>query len=240
MNDPGLLPQATSVLAVCAHPDDESFGLGALLDAFHRAGAATAVLCFTAGEDSTLGGLGSAELRTTRQQELAAAARELAVGTVILRDHADGHLDDVPIDALARDVRSVGADVGADVLLVFDEGGITGHPDHCRATAAARRAGAEAGVPVLAWALPDRVARTLEDELGVPFVGRPDEDLAAAVVVDRTAQMRAIACHCTQVTGNPVVDRRLALQGDREHVRWLGPDRPDGGSRAGAATAARP
>ncbi len=49
------LPGETSVLAVCAHPDDESFGLGATLAAFAAAGSSTAVLCFTHGEMSSLG-----------------------------------------------------------------------------------------------------------------------------------------------------------------------------------------
>jgi LmbE family N-acetylglucosaminyl deacetylase len=43
------------VLAVCAHPDDETFGLGALLAAFADRGAKVSVLCFTRGEASTLG-----------------------------------------------------------------------------------------------------------------------------------------------------------------------------------------
>ena len=38
------LPAWTTVLAVVAHPDDESFGLGALLDAFTSAGAGVEVL----------------------------------------------------------------------------------------------------------------------------------------------------------------------------------------------------
>jgi LmbE family N-acetylglucosaminyl deacetylase len=50
----GVLPVWTSVLAVVAHPDDESFGLGAILDAFTRAGARGEVLCLTHGEASTL------------------------------------------------------------------------------------------------------------------------------------------------------------------------------------------
>ena len=49
-------PPWRSVLAVVAHPDDESFGLGAVLAGFVDAGAAVAVLCFTHGESSTLHG----------------------------------------------------------------------------------------------------------------------------------------------------------------------------------------
>ncbi len=43
------------MLAVIAHPDDESFGLGAVIDALITAGAIVDVLCLTRGEASTLG-----------------------------------------------------------------------------------------------------------------------------------------------------------------------------------------
>ena len=46
----------TSVLAGVAHPDDESYGLGAILDAFARAGAGVELLCVTNGGASTLHG----------------------------------------------------------------------------------------------------------------------------------------------------------------------------------------
>ena len=46
------LPRWRRVLAVVAHPDDESFALGALLDRFVTAGAEVSVLCLTHGEAS--------------------------------------------------------------------------------------------------------------------------------------------------------------------------------------------
>jgi len=48
----GVLPTWTSLLAVVAHPDDESFGLGAILDGFVVGGARVEVLCLTHGEAS--------------------------------------------------------------------------------------------------------------------------------------------------------------------------------------------
>ena len=41
------LPRVKSVLALRAHPDDESFGLGGALSAFSDSGSATSVVCFT-------------------------------------------------------------------------------------------------------------------------------------------------------------------------------------------------
>ena len=48
-------PHAENVLVVIAHPDDESFGLGAIIDAFIGQGSVAKVLCLTRGEASTLG-----------------------------------------------------------------------------------------------------------------------------------------------------------------------------------------
>ena len=59
-------PHWSSVLAVCAHPDDESFALGALLHHLAAHGAETSVLCFTHGEASTLGPLASGLPRNPR------------------------------------------------------------------------------------------------------------------------------------------------------------------------------
>ena len=53
------------VAAIVAHPDDETFGLGALLADLARAGRAARVLCFTHGEASTIGA--AAELGRTRR-----------------------------------------------------------------------------------------------------------------------------------------------------------------------------
>ena len=214
------LPVAQSVLAVCAHPDDESFGLGAALAAFDEAGSSTSVLCFTHGEASTLGA-DAPDLGRVRASELSAAAEERGVNAVELLDFADGHLCDVALDELTTWVRRAVDTTDADLLLVFDEGGITGHADHCRASEAALAVARERELPVLAWTLSQRVADTLNHEFAVGFVGRVDEVLDFVVPVDRLRQRRAINHHVSQCVDNPVLARRLVLQGEHEAFRWL-------------------
>lgn len=214
------LPGATSALAVCAHPDDESFGLGATLASFTAAGSSTAVLCFTHGESSTLGAT-TTELGEVRAAELADAASELGVDHVELFDYPDGALDRQPIDRLAKHVCQMADQVRPDLLLVFDEGGVTGHLDHGRATEAALEFARDTRLPVLAWAVAQPVATTLNEEFGTTFVGRTPEDLDFEVHVDRGRQRRAIIRHASQATDNPVLLRRLEVQGDREVLRWL-------------------
>ena len=212
------LPAIRRLLAVCAHPDDESFGLGAVLAVFAAAGTEIALLCFTRGEASTLG-MDAKDLAAVRTRELTAATRVLGIDDVTLLHYPDGGLANVPLDVLAAHVVRVAA--GADALLVFDEGGITGHPDHMRATAAACAAAARTGLPVYAWAIPLTVAKELDAEFGTAFVGREVSMLDICLHVDRTQQLKAIACHRSQSDDNPVLWRRIVLMGGREYLRVL-------------------
>lgn len=227
------LPSWRSVLAVVAHPDDESFGLGAVLTAFGDT-AELAVLCFTHGEASTLHGVGG-ELRIVRESELRAAGDALGLDHVVLLDHADGRLASTPPSELAAEVVETAERTGADGLVTFDPAGVTGHPDHVAATAATLEAAARMGLPLLAWALPAPVAATLNAELGASFIGSPTSETDLVIQVDRTRQRAAVSCHRSQAVPGSVLWRRLQLQGDLEHLRWLHrePDAPGTPPRSG-------
>ncbi len=86
---------------------------------------------------------------------------------------------------------------------------------------AAVSAGSELAVPVWGWAIPETIAATLRTEFGTPFVGREQGELDHKVPVDRTRQQRAITCHGSQLTDNPVPHRRIELSGDTEVFRLL-------------------
>lgn len=212
------LPAARRVLAVCAHPDDESFGLGAVISTYTESQTEVDVVCLTRGEASTLGATDPV-LAESRSAELALAADQLGVRETTLLDYPDGGLEAVPITELAAAIRTHA--IGSDLLLVFDEGGITGHPDYVRATEAAVLVADELDLPVLAWTLCDTVARALNDEFDATFTGRTQSDIDLWVAVDRSRQQRAIRCHRSQLTDNPIPERRLALTGDVEPLRFL-------------------
>lgn len=213
------LPFWESVLAVVAHPDDESFGLGGLLGAFADAGARTHVLCFTRGEASTLG---AGNLADTRAAEIEAAGRILGVSGITLHRHADGKLDGHSVEQLADLVQLAGRGAQPDGLLVFGPGGVTGHPDHIRATDAAMHAAVSLDLPVLGWVIPATVAETLNTVFHAGFVGVDHPDLRLRV--DRRRQRTACEAHESQV--NPVLWRRLELLGDTEWAMWLRPPHP--------------
>lgn len=216
-------PDLRHVLVVVAHPDDESFGLGGVLDMLTRRGAEVTVLCFTHGEASTLHGGVPGDLARVRAAELVAAADLLAVRRTTLLTYPDGALADVAETELADRVGAVAAEVEPTHLLVFDESGVTGHPDHVHATRVAIAAARGLGVPVLAWTVPEAVARTLNMEFGTAFRGRRDGEIDWTLHVDRLRQWRAIAAHASQSSDNPVLRRRLELLGDTEHLLTLRP-----------------
>ena len=209
-----------SVVAVCAHPDDESFGMGAILAAFGLAGSSTGVVTFTAGEASTLG-MDLGPLSKVRSAEMAEAAEVLGVRRTLLLDYPDGRLSETPVDELCRHVTSLAQLMAAEALLAFDVGGVTGHPDHQQATEAALAAGEVLQVPVLGWAVRSDVAATLNREFPASFIGRGAEEIDMNLPVDRQVQLRAIACHRSQSSDNPVLWRRLEATGAVEPLRWL-------------------
>ncbi len=210
------------VLAVIAHPDDESFGLGAVLSEAVDRDAWAGVVCFTHGESSTLHA-SPGDLSVLRSQELQAAGAALRLSRVELHRYPDGRLASVPLDDLARHVLRVIGEEHPTHLLVFDPDGVTGHPDHRGVTQAGLAAARAAGLPVLAWTVPRCVAERLNAEFGTAFTGRDPAEIDVTLTVSRERQWRAIACHHSQAVDNPVLRRRLDLLGDREYLRLIHP-----------------
>jgi LmbE family N-acetylglucosaminyl deacetylase len=217
-----LLPAWAKVLVVVAHPDDETFGLGAIISQMTAAAAAVHILCYTHGEASTLN-QNQADLDTEREAELRQASAQLAVASLTLLGYPDGGLAAVTPVALAAHAVGLANRHRPDGLLVFDDTGVTSHPDHQAATRAAVLAATATGLPALAWALPNAIADRLRAETGQPFTGQPPGRLDLCVRVDRTSQRRAALTHASQISPSAIIWRRWQLQGDHEHLRWLLP-----------------
>jgi LmbE family N-acetylglucosaminyl deacetylase len=214
------LPRWGTLLAVIAHPEDESFGLGAVLAAFVDTGTRAAVLCLTHGEASTLHAA-AGDLYRVRAREFAAAATTLGARPVELRHYPDGGLASVSRSELAGEVVDSARDTQPDGLLVFDHSGVTGHPDHIAATAATLAAADVLDLPVLGWTLPAHVANTLSAERRTAFIGHTPDQIDYILQVDRDRQRAALAEHASQAVPSSVLWRRLELLGNTEHLRWL-------------------
>jgi LmbE family N-acetylglucosaminyl deacetylase len=132
METPGAAP-APTLLAVLAHPDDESYLCGGTLARYAAAGARVVLLCATHGEAGEIAapGLATADtLPAVRAAELRAAAALLGVAEVHLLAYPDGTLMDVPFLEGVERVAALMAAVRPTVVLTFGPEGIYGHPDH--------------------------------------------------------------------------------------------------------------
>ena len=134
-----------TILAVLAHPDDESFGLGGTLALYARKGYNTYYVCATRGEAGTVdeeymrGFSSTAEMRT---DELMRAAQHLSLKDVFFlgyRDsgmpgteenkHPDAQINHT-IDEVAGRVVKYIRELKPDVVLTHDPIGGYKHPDH--------------------------------------------------------------------------------------------------------------
>jgi LmbE family N-acetylglucosaminyl deacetylase len=135
----------STLLAVFAHPDDESFGVGGTLAKYASNGTHVVLVCATRGE---VGEISDASLATpeslghVREYELRCAAQTLGISELIFLDYLDSGMEGTPenmhpkafiqapphevVGKLVRVIR----ELQPQVVITFDPGGGYGHPDH--------------------------------------------------------------------------------------------------------------
>jgi N-acetyl-1-D-myo-inositol-2-amino-2-deoxy-alpha-D-glucopyranoside deacetylase len=122
---------AGGVLAVFAHPDDESLLAGGVLAGCAAAGLRVAIVSMTRGERGpTEASGGHRPLGEIRPAELRAAARALGASAAECLDYPDGELPDVDEREASRAIASVLERERPQAVLTFSEEGLYWHPDH--------------------------------------------------------------------------------------------------------------
>lgn len=140
-----MISSERTLLAVLAHPDDESFGCGGTLALYARRGYRVYLLCATRGEAGTVDAehlQGYASIADLREAELRCAAQHLGLSGVFFLGYRDSGMpgsDDNrhpeaqvnhPIDEVAGRVVRYIRQLRPDVVLTFDPIGGYKHPDH--------------------------------------------------------------------------------------------------------------
>ncbi|MFD4951960.1 PIG-L deacetylase family protein [Streptomyces sp. NPDC058451] len=205
-----------SLLAVFAHPDDESLSAGGVLARHAAAGARTAVVTATWGAG------------TPRAAELAEALRILGAGSPRMLGFADARVPrsapgcprfcDAPLDEAVRGLVAHIREFRPDIMVTHDAyGGLPGHPDHVHthrvAVLAAQAAGLEqlypdTGPPWGPRALylathPHSAVPALRDVIGARKArfSVPDEHVTATVDVGPWMEQKiaAVLAHRSEV-----------------------------------------
>jgi LmbE family N-acetylglucosaminyl deacetylase len=120
--------RAKRMLAVFAHPDDESFGSGGTLAKYAHQDVQVVLLCVTRGE-AGIPGVKPEEAGNIRTRELRQAAERLGIEVYFL-DYPDGGLARSKSQTLLEMVACWIDLVQPQVILTFGPDGVSGHPDH--------------------------------------------------------------------------------------------------------------
>jgi N-acetyl-1-D-myo-inositol-2-amino-2-deoxy-alpha-D-glucopyranoside deacetylase len=134
-----------TLLAVLAHPDDETFGMGGTLALYARRGDNVYLVCATRGE---VGTVDPEHMRTfasiaeLREAELRCAAEHLGLKEVFFLGYRDSGMPGAPdnehpdaqvahpVDEVAAKVVKYIRELKPDAVLTFDPIGGYRHPDH--------------------------------------------------------------------------------------------------------------
>ena len=122
------------LMAILAHPDDESLGNGGTLARYAAEGVEVTLITATRGQRGWFGdpaeNPGLKALGDVRAAELRAAAAQLGLKEVILLEHVDGEFDQADTEQVTCELVSHIRRVQPQVVLTFGADGAYGHPDH--------------------------------------------------------------------------------------------------------------
>jgi LmbE family N-acetylglucosaminyl deacetylase len=238
--------KARRLMAVLAHPDDESMALGGTLAKYAAEGVETSVLCATRGSAGRYGserGTVSPEvLGRIRSQELRAATRVLGVRDLRFLGYRDGELAAVDSAIAVRRIVAYIRRARPEVVVTFGPDGLYGHPDHVAISQLTTAAVAAADDPryetgqsphsvaklyYVAWSASTWLAyqgalkRLVMMVDGVEREATPWPDWMITTVIDTSAHgtvaAEAVACHHSQVM---VYERFNALPLEKRAELW--------------------
>jgi LmbE family N-acetylglucosaminyl deacetylase len=217
--------RAPRLLAVLAHPDDESLGVGGTLAKYAADGIEVFLVTATRGDAGRYRGHrpgssdhpGQSALAEIREKELRAAAAVLGLREVTVFDYPDQHLDRAnPQEAIARIADHL-TRIQPDVVLTFGPDGAYGHPDHVaisQLTTAAIVAAAPVHLvsklyynawPESLWsAYQATIGRLVSVVDGIERQATPWPDWAITTAIDTrsvwSTVWQAVSCHESQIT----------------------------------------
>lgn len=117
----------STIACIFAHPDDEAFGPGGTIAKLSQDNEIH-IICCTDGDHQDKG------LKNIRDKELLASAKILGVKQVHFLDFVDGELSNNKYAQLAQAIKSELDQLQPEIIITFDENGVSGHLDHIAIT----------------------------------------------------------------------------------------------------------
>jgi LmbE family N-acetylglucosaminyl deacetylase len=219
--------ERSTLLAIFAHPDDETFRPGGTLALIASCGVKVNVLTLTHGEAGSCGEPALCtpdELPGVREHELRCACAALGIEPPYLLSYPDGSLTDADPERVGADILAVAGQVHPQALLSFGPDGLSGHPDHIIVGQWA--AGIFRSTEEITALYTVAVPQSLATRLGMQQVHAvPDEMITLSVDVSSVweKKLTALQCHATQWSSSPMLsaspERQRLFFGQEHFVR---------------------
>lgn len=197
------------LLAVFAHPDDETFRAGGTLALLAQAGVQVQVVTATRGEAGSCGDPPLCmpdALPAVRVRELRCACQALGIEPPIILDYLDGELAQADAEPLNNEIVAIVRRFKPQVILSFGPDGLSGHPDHIAIGRAALKVYSQSTevAALYTLAVPASIVEALNLSRLPPV---PNKDIALAVDVSPVwdTKMAAIGCHASQFSSTPML-----------------------------------
>ena len=207
------------ILAVFAHPDDETFGPGATLAKYASAGAMVDVVMATRGEagENNLPNKTDEPLGKIRERELKNADRILGIHKIDFLNFIDGELKQNIYFDIAKKIIFKIRTFKPDIIITFEPHGVSGHLDHIAMSFITTYAYLQTDIPKKLYysCLPDSVRRQRGQDYFIYFPdGYTEEQITTRIDVSDfwSTKIKAMQEHKTQLKD---VKR---LMGYMEHV----------------------
>lgn len=213
---------------IFAHPDDEAFGVAGTCAKYAAQGAASALLCVTAGEAGMTGGLADsqASLAALRRAELECAGQVMGLADLRILNYADGGAATWDRAALAEQITAFLGSHSPSVVITFDPNGITRHPDHIATHEVVRQVVLEAGPALGVRRLYYQVVTCPEEASpegpALACVSPADVNVTVDVSAFEAAKRAALRCHATQAedTANMLSRPDGSLAAEHYQLAW--------------------
>jgi len=198
-----------TLLAVFAHPDDETYRPGGTLALLAGQGVRIELLTFTRGEAGSCGNpplCSPAELSEVRERELNSACALLGIQPPRLLDYIDGRLQDNDAEKMISKILEVVQEIMPQVILSFGPDGLSGHPDHIAVSEWAADAYRRSKEVAALYSI--TVPQSLVNKFGMRQLQPvPDEMITLSVDISPIwdTKLAAMRCHATQISSSPIM-----------------------------------
>ena len=209
------------LLAIFAHPDDESFRAGGMLAILADNDVCVQVLSLTRGQAGSCGDppvCSQEELPQIREAELKCACNTLGIQPPIIWDYEDGKLSEANENKMIQRITDLIVKLQPEVLLTWPPDGLSGHLDHVMVSRWATKAFEKTrhhhmhGPHTLYYmAVPSSLAKKFEN-MNLHSVPDDDINLVIDVLPVWEKKLKAIRFHQTQISESPILNLSDEIQ----------------------------